>query len=244
MLARLLGGIYRFGMSLIPERIAVSSRTAAALASEGFPAQAVVKFGLEEEAFGATSLSSPAGAPRFVSCGRLTPIKNVGGAIEAFLALRAKGIPFQFDIVGEGGQRPQLEEKVKAAGAMDVIHFHGEISEEAKRGLLAAGEVFVLSSPREGFSIATLEAMAQGCCAVVVSDPRRENGALDFVRDGVEGLCVAPGLKPMEETLRRLASDAELRIRMRREARKTAEQYRIREQTKRLLEVYAEISGR
>ena len=48
-----------------------------------------------------------------------------------------------------------------AARAGDYVTFHGELSEKDKRAILARSEVFVLSSPREGFSVATLEAMAQ-----------------------------------------------------------------------------------
>ena len=88
---------------------------------------------------------------------------------------------FRFDIVGGGGERARLEEMVARARERRLRYlFHGELSEEDKRALLARSEVFVLSSPREGFSIATLEAMAQGCAALVVSDPARPNGALRF----------------------------------------------------------------
>jgi glycosyltransferase involved in cell wall biosynthesis len=238
--ALVLAGIYRAGMSCANRRLAVSPRTAAALTREEFPAAAVIEFGLEPEAFSAGPGETRAGEPvRFIFCGRLTPVKSVDVTVAALLALRAEGESFRFDIIGEGSERARLEEKVALAGATDVILSHGELSEEAKRELLSRSEVFVLSSPREGFSIATLEAMGRGCCAVVVVDPARPNGALDFVRDGQEGLCVAPGLGPMQEALRRLIREPALRLRLRRAAWETAREYRIERQARRLAEFYS-----
>ena len=242
--ASLLAAMYRFGMKSVANKIAVSSRTADALETEGFPARATVEFGLEKEDFSLQAPTTPTGPIRFVSCGRLTPIKNVGTAIDALLQLREEGKRFHFDIIGDGAQRAHLEQKVAWAKAEDMIFFRGEISEEAKRELLARSEIFILSSPREGFSIATLEAMAQGCAAVVVADPQQANGALDFVRDVVEGLHVLPGVEGMAAALRKLSDEPGLRCELRKAARATAENYRIENQTRRLVAAYAEMTGR
>ncbi|HEY0257803.1 MAG TPA: glycosyltransferase family 4 protein, partial [Candidatus Methylacidiphilales bacterium] len=124
--------------------------------------------------------------------------------------------------------------------AVAVVTFYGEDSEETKRRLFARSEIFILSSPREGFSIATLEAMAQGCAAVVVNDPQKPNGVLDFVRDREQGLVVAPGLPSMMEALRSLLRDPELRLVLRRKAWQAAQGYTIEMQARRLLAFYGE----
>ena len=244
ILARGLEWVYRLGMGLMPDRLAVSARTKRALEEEGFPAREVIEFGLEREAFGEPEISAQAEPARFVSCGRLTPIKNVGAAIDALLKLRDEGKKFHFEIIGDGAQRAGLEEKVASAGAGEMILFHGEVSETLKREILARSEVFILSSPREGFSIATLEAMAQGCAAVVVADPRQANGALDFVRDEIEGLHALPASEGLIPPLRKLIDDPELRLKLRKGARLGAESYRLEEQARRLGAAYAEITGR
>jgi len=240
---RLLAAIYRMGTGLFPDRLAVSQRTADALAAEGFPARAVVEFGLEPEAIAAELPQPvPPGEPvRLIYCGRLTPIKSVDQTLNALLALRGKIGPFHFHVVGEGSERARLEQMAAEAGAGDVVTFHGEVSESEKRALLAGSEIFVLSSPREGFSIATLEAMAQGCAALVVSDPARPNGALDFVRHEREGLVVAPGADALCEGLRRLIeNDAERQV-FRRAAWETARGYSIERQVERLVEFYESV---
>jgi glycosyltransferase involved in cell wall biosynthesis len=242
---RVLALVYRLGMGLFSRRLAVSHRTAEALAGENFPARATVEFGLEVEAI-IPVFPEPVSwenAVGLIFCGRLTPIKSVDQTLAALFSLRRQSGPFHFHVVGEGGERARLQGLVAAAHADDYVTFHGELSEEDKRALLARSEVFVLSSPREGFSIATLEAMAQGCAALVVSDPDRPNGALDFVRSGREGLSVAPGLGTMREALRQLIENHEQRRAFRGAAWQTAQTYRIDRQAERLLAVYGEATA-
>jgi glycosyltransferase involved in cell wall biosynthesis len=240
LLQNTLAFIYRLGMGLFPQRLAVSQRTAHALATECFPAFDTVEFGLEPEAIAPSApVIRPSGEPvRLIYCGRLTPIKAVQGTLDTLISLRETTPPFHFHIVGEGSERPRLERLVATANAADLVTFHGEVSEVEKRSLLARSDVFVLSSPREGFSIATLEAMAQGCAALVVSDPARPNGALDFVRPELEGLCVEPGVEPLRTGLRRLIENGAERAAFRRTAWETAQSYRIERQAERLLEAY------
>jgi glycosyltransferase involved in cell wall biosynthesis len=236
---RLLAAIYRLGMGLFSNRLAVSHRTARALEAEGFPAQATVEFGLEPEAIAAQAPQARATGEsvRLVTCGRLTPIKSVDQALAA-LPVGETVQPFRFDIIGEGSERARLERMAADAGTnvQEWITFHGELPEEQKRRLLARSDVFVLASPREGFAIAALEAMAQGCAALVVNDPSRPNGALDFVRDGRDGLVVAPG--GLREGLCRLIGDGPELERLRHAAWKTAGEYRVDRQAERLLEAY------
>jgi len=243
---RVLALIYRAGMGLFARRLAVSQRTAQALARENFPACATVEFGLEAESV-SPIFPEPVSwenSVNLVFCGRLTPIKSVDQTLAALFSLRRETGPFHFHIVGGGGERPRLEAMVAAARAGDYVTFHGELSEKGKRAILARSEVFVLSSPREGFSIATLEAMAQGCAALVVSDPDRPNGALDFVRSRQEGLCIAPGPGPMREALREFIENHEQRRDFRITAWRTAQTYRIDRQAERLLAVYREAAKR
>jgi glycosyltransferase involved in cell wall biosynthesis len=244
LLARGLAAAYRLGMGFFPNRLAVSRRTASALKMENFPARETVEFGLEPEAIGPAPQLRAAGAPvRLISCGRLTPIKSVDRVLAALLSLRGASAAFHFDIIGEGSERARLEEMVAAAGAREVVRFHGEISEAAKRECLARADVFVLGSPREGFSIATLEAMAQGCAALVVSNPARPNGVLDFVTDGQAGLVVGPGDGAMREGLRRLIEDRGERERCRAAAWRKAREYRIEAQAAQLVKVYERARG-
>lgn len=241
-----LAMVYKSGMGMFQNRLAVSARTAEALAAEGFPARGIVEFGLEAEAFAPEAPQPlPVNVPvRLIYCGRLAPIKNIGQTLTALFALHGQTRPFHFHIAGEGSERAQLERMVAEAGAQSDVTFHGEVSEAEKRALLARSEIFVLSSSREGFSIATLEAMAQGCAALAVNDPAQPNGVLDFVRSEREGLVVAPGEQAMGEGLRRLLENDAERLAFRRAAWETARGYRIDRQAGRLAEFYGNVERR
>jgi glycosyltransferase involved in cell wall biosynthesis len=244
LFSQVLALIYRFGMGLFPQRLAVSKRTSSALAKEGFPSAHTIEFGLEPEAF---CPQPPTASPnrdslRVVFCGRLTPIKSLDVALQALLPLRTEApCSFHFDVIGDGSERERLEQMTRDAGATDVVTFHGEVSEQRKLELLRQGEVFLLSSPREGFSIATLEAMAQGCVALVVNDPQNPSGVLDFVSHEVNGIVVPPDARSLQQALSRLIHDGQTTLQLRQAAWQRAHDYRIEEQARLLAEAYATV---
>ena len=251
-IVQVLSGIYRAGMSLFPQRLAVSQRTAAALKEEGFPSLRSIEFGLEPAAF---RLDSPSLPPqnqprRLVFCGRLTPIKSVDHALQDLLSIKseartsAETRPFHFDLIGEGSERARLEKMTQDANASDAVTFHGEVTEKRKLELLGQSEIFILSSPREGFCIAALEAMAQGCTVVMVSNPQNPSGALDFVSHDVNGIVVRPGAENLQAALLRLINDEKETLRLRQAAWSRAQDYRIEAQARLLAEVYAAIRPR
>jgi len=70
----------------------------------------------------------------------------------------------------------------------DDIVFRGFVSDSEKRALMAGASVFIMPSAWESFSIATLEAMAQGApvlvngaCTVLAAHVRRSGGGRAFV---------------------------------------------------------------
>ena len=78
-------------------------------------------------------------------------------------------------LVGEGGLRPRIEERVREEGLAERVRFTGLLSREAVYAELAAADLFVSPSVREGLPIAVLEAMALDR-PVLLSDipPHRE----------------------------------------------------------------------
>jgi len=78
-------------------------------------------------------------------------------------------------LVGDGGIRPRIEERVRDEGLSDRVRFTGLLSREAVYAELLAADLFVSPSVREGLPIAVLEAMALDR-PVLLSDipPHRE----------------------------------------------------------------------
>src|SRR5699024_2157673 len=69
----------------------------------------------------------------------------------------------QLVIVGGGPLQERLRQEIAARQLSCRVRLAGFVSEAEKRALLANTELFVMPSPAELQSIATLEAMAAGC---------------------------------------------------------------------------------
>jgi glycosyltransferase involved in cell wall biosynthesis len=90
-------------------------------------------------------------------------------------------------LVGDGDQRPTIEEHVQTLGLTGRVHLLG--SRRDVVDLLAASDSFVLPSLWEGMSVALLEAMGAGLPVVATS----VSGTRQVITDGVEGWLVPPG---------------------------------------------------
>jgi glycosyltransferase involved in cell wall biosynthesis len=99
--------------------------------------------------------------------GRLQAYKRVADLISACAQLHVDGFPLRVGIVGSGAEQSSLVALARTGAAGGSIEFLGEVGERAKFGLLKGARLFVLPSEREGFSIATLEAMACGLPVLV-----------------------------------------------------------------------------
>lgn len=90
-------------------------------------------------------------------------------------------------IVGDGDDRPRLEDKAKALGVRDRVVFAGFIPEAEKADHYRLADVFVMPGRGEGFGFVFLEALACGIPAVgSVLDGSREalqGGALGILVD-------------------------------------------------------------
>lgn len=97
----------------------------------------------------------------FLSTARLAPQKGLEQLIQAVAPLRKKlDVPFRLLVAGDGEFRDRLERTVKDSGLEKLVLFLG--FQEKINDYLAAADIVVLPSLREGLSIALLEAMAAG----------------------------------------------------------------------------------
>lgn len=143
------------------------------------------------------------------------PRKNLAALREAVAALAQDGAPQRLVILGAPARdRPdpeRLEEEGEAEvpGAPGRIVVRRGVSDAELAALMAGADAFCLPSFFEGFGLPALEAMACGA-PVVVSN----RGALPEVV-GDAGLVVEPGAASVEEALRRILGDRDLRDRLR-----------------------------
>lgn len=115
----------------------------------------------------------------------LSVLVDAAGRISAAGSAPAGGI--KYVIAGEGPLEKELKAVIKARGLADSFIFAGFLDDV--RSLLAAADVFVLPSYREGFPVSVLEAMAAGK-PVIASGI---DGVEESVADWETGLLVPPG---------------------------------------------------
>lgn len=124
--------------------------------------------------------------------GRLSPEKSPASLVELVAGLASDVV---LAIAGDGPCLNDVRARCAAAGVEDRVHLLGFVDERRKHLLLLAADAFVMPSPTELQSIATLEAMARGC-AVIAAD-HVTSAVPDLVRDADCGL-VYPPARPSE----------------------------------------------
>jgi phosphatidyl-myo-inositol dimannoside synthase len=113
--------------------------------------------------------------------------------------------------VGGGDDLPRLEKLTSEAGIRDRVHFFDGLSREEVASCYARATIFALPSTGEGYGMVFLEAMAFGAPIVAAAC----GGSTDLVRDGSNGLLVAPNsVAELAKALERLFKDDSLRLRL------------------------------
>jgi glycosyltransferase involved in cell wall biosynthesis len=120
--------------------------------------------------------------PRLIAVGRLKAPKDFLTLLRALAALPEGS--FEAIVVGDGPDRAQVEAELRRLGLEDQVELAGERSDV--RELLAASDVFVLSSRSEGLPVSVLEAMAAGLPVVASA----VGGLAELVADGETGFLV------------------------------------------------------
>jgi len=118
--------------------------------------------------------------------GRLDAQKDFPTFLRAAAMIAAEVPDVDFLVVGEGGERAALEALARRLGLGARVVFTG-LRHDVPR-LLAAVDVFALTSLYEGFPNVLLEAMATGAVAVATD----VGGCRELVTSGETGLLVPP----------------------------------------------------
>ena len=126
-------------------------------------------------------------APVIISVGALTEQKNPLEALEVVARARHALPAVVFLMVGDGPLRGAVQRKAEELGLGDSFRFLGVRPDVPS--LLAAADVFLLTSRWEGLPRTLIEAMAMGKAPVVT----QVDGVLDVIEDNVTGYVRDPG---------------------------------------------------
>lgn len=143
------------------------------------------------------------------SLGNLKPQKNPGHFIEAAQRLLGESRDAAFIYVGGGDALEAARSRIRVLGLEERCVFAGWRQDSAE--ILAAADIFTLTSLWEGLPRSLVEAMRTGLPPVCY----RTDGVSDLIIDGENGFSPDPGdLETLIAKLRLLISDADLRSRM------------------------------
>jgi glycosyltransferase involved in cell wall biosynthesis len=153
-----------------------------------------------------------------VFAGRLGPQKALGVALRALVDVTEVTLT----VAGDGPERHALERRAHELGLDGRVSFVGSVPREQVLRFFRAADASVLPSAWENFPHTVVEALAVGCPVIATA----VGGVPEVVRDGENGLLVAPGdSEALASAIARFFADEELRARLRDAARRSVEGY-------------------
>jgi glycosyltransferase involved in cell wall biosynthesis len=197
----------------------------ALLVRAGIPARVlhVVEPGCDPFAVRPSRGDRLSGDVRFICVANLSAHKRPLDVVEAFA--RLGGLDASLTLIGAGVD-PRLAERVRMRLEQPDVagraRWLGPLAPADLPAELATADVFVLPALDESYGMAVAEAMRAGLPAIVA----RSGNLPNLVRDGVDGLVVAPrDVRALAGAMRALGPDRELRDAMARAASRAAERF-------------------
>ncbi|WP_251963100.1 glycosyltransferase [Salinibacter ruber] len=167
-------------------------------------------------------LSEKASRPTALFLGRLHPVKNVSGLLDAWHLVVDKQPDSRLWIAGDGAQEhvDALQAQVDRLDLRESVSFLGFVSGKEKQRVLRQAWAFVMPSHLESFGVAVLEAVAAGLPVVISGEVQLrsfiQEKELGRIVDRRDPSALAKGLREMlsdEAARRRVAEEGPLAVR-------------------------------
>lgn len=143
--------------------------------------------------------------PALLSVGRMTEQKKYLRFLDVLARLWDEGFDFSWHVLGDGIQRPEIEQKIQAKKLSDRVFLHGLTDNPYK--YMKNCDLFVLPSGWEGFPTVTVEAKCLGC-PVLATDVA---GIREQLRHGQTGWIVENDETAIYEGLKHLLQNPAVR---------------------------------
>ncbi len=196
-----------------------------------------------------SELGIPPGRPVILFASKLQARKHADHLLEAYrLFLGSMSSPSTHPpaerpflvIVGDGAERPRLEEMARELRLRDV-YFAGFRNQSELPAFFALASVFVLPSRHEPWGLIVNEAMAAGCPAIVSTDVGCH---YDLISDGVEGWVFPVGdVEALSAALRRCFASPQTAGVMGRNAQRRIHSWSYEEDVRGLRQALACVTG-
>jgi glycosyltransferase involved in cell wall biosynthesis len=183
-------------------------------------------------------LGIPADDPVIGTVAVLRPEKALEVLLAAFSMLPERLSRARLIIAGEGWSRPPLMDEAARLGVQDRVHFLGMRADTD--AVWRALDVAAISSDREGFPVAALEAMTNGVPLVATA----VGGVPELLEDGVSALLLPPrNPEALAQALVRLLDDPALRATLADEAKRVSRAFSLERLLSTMDEMYVGLLG-
>jgi glycosyltransferase involved in cell wall biosynthesis len=180
------------------------------------------------------------GLPIILGIGSLIEKKGFDVLIQAGSILHRKGVSFICRIIGDGKERPRLENMIQELGLEQIFQMPGSLPFNKLIEEYKAARIFVMASKdtsqaSDGLPTVIVESMALGVPVVAT----RKAGIPELVIDNITGLLVEPGDPyALADAMERLLKDDDLRKQLSLAARNIIEkEYDIKKSGAQLMEL-------
>lgn len=133
-----------------------------------------------------TALSVDHTGPVIVTCGRINKFKGLDLVLDAFGIFLKEQPAAKLYFVGDGEDRPRLQQIIDKYGMTESVTITGIQPPEKVALYLNMADIYVVGSFKEGWSVAMLEALA--CGKPIISTD--VSGARDMIIEGENGFVV------------------------------------------------------
>jgi len=188
--------------------------------------------GIDVEKFAINDYNRDSPYLELIHVGRFLPQKNHDMLIEAFRMIASRHDKVKLKLVGDGELRSAIEDKVKKYGLDNRVEFLG-IRKDIP-AILAASDIFVMSSSWEGLPLTVLEAMSAGLPIVATA----VGGIPDVVKDNGFLIENYRDVELFASKIEELILDKQLRLDMATLSRKLSRRYDIKNTTREYQDLY------
>jgi glycosyltransferase involved in cell wall biosynthesis len=175
---------------------------------DDWPKLQVCRLGVDPAQFSYAERALDKTPVELLCVGRLSSAKAQILIVQACANLRDEGLKFSLTMVGDGPDRPRIEQAIKELRLQDHVQLTGALNQQAVRAHFARADIFVLASLAEGIPVVLMESMSSG--VPCISTP--VNGIPELIAHERTGLLATPGdVDSLTVQLRRLILEPELR---------------------------------
>jgi L-malate glycosyltransferase len=139
---------------------------------------------------------------KFCFVGQLIKLKRVEDILYS-LKIAFPLNDFEFNIIGEGMERGELERISKFLEIDSVVKFWGKLNRDEVQNIMKESDCYVMVSESEAFGLVYLEAMGKGCITIGT----KGQGIDGIINDEVNGfLCESSNSNELADIIRQINS--------------------------------------